>query len=215
MVKLHVILVQSEGDPEIDLVDGEVVARETFSILTTTAVIRPNTIINLFLGRTKSSSHGGLYLRPIPSNPQHADWLNAILPRNYVTDRPILLEHKCGHTTFVLGGFSQNGHTTFVLGDLLRNGHTTFVCPLYSRCISLRRTCLVLTCRCVASLGYNVLKLRRGNDCYPANSDACAMHIMQSHKHTHKYTHIHTREHERTCTRAFTHSLKQKVSHTS
>jgi len=62
MVKLHVILVQSEGDPEIDLVDGEVVARETFSILTTTAVIRPNTIINLFLGRTKSSSHGGLYL---------------------------------------------------------------------------------------------------------------------------------------------------------
>ena len=44
MVKLHVILVQSEGDPEIDLVAGEVVARETFSSLTTTAVIRPNTI---------------------------------------------------------------------------------------------------------------------------------------------------------------------------
>ena len=64
MVKLHVILAQSEGDPEIDLVAGEVVARETFSILTTTAaVIRPNTIINLFLGRTKSSSHGGLYFR--------------------------------------------------------------------------------------------------------------------------------------------------------
>src|SRR6218665_2096918 len=59
MVKLHVILAQSEGDPEIDLVAGEVVARETFSILTTTAVIRPNTTNNnLFLGRT---------------NPQHAD----------------------------------------------------------------------------------------------------------------------------------------------
>src|SRR6218665_2843850 len=58
IVKLHVILVQSEGDPEIDLVDGEVVARETCSTLTTTAVIIPNTIINLFLGRTKSSSHG-------------------------------------------------------------------------------------------------------------------------------------------------------------
>src|SRR6218665_4111757 len=127
IAKLQVILVQSEGDPEIDLVDGEVVARETFSILTTTAVIRPNTIINLFLGRTKSSSHGGLYLRPIPSNAQHADWLNAILPRNYITYRPILLEHKCGHTTFVLGGFFRNGHTTFVLGGFSRNGHTTFV----------------------------------------------------------------------------------------
>src|SRR6218665_2008690 len=68
MVKLHVIPAQSEGDPEIDLAAGEVVARETFSILTTRAVIRPNTIINinLFLGRT---------------NPQHAYWLNAILPR--------------------------------------------------------------------------------------------------------------------------------------
>jgi len=44
MVKLHAILGQSEGDPEIDLVAGEVVARETFSSLTTTAVIRPNTI---------------------------------------------------------------------------------------------------------------------------------------------------------------------------
>src|SRR6218665_2679053 len=60
-------------------------------------------------------------------NAQHADWLNATLPRNYVTDRPILLEHKCGHTTFVLGGFSRNGHTTFVLGDFFRNGHRTFV----------------------------------------------------------------------------------------
>src|SRR6218665_3410713 len=71
MVKLHVILAQSEGGPEIDLVAGKVVARETFSILTTTAVTRPNklTIINLFLGRT---------------NPQHADWLNAILPRIYM-----------------------------------------------------------------------------------------------------------------------------------
>ena len=39
MVKLHVILAQAEGDPEIDLVAREVVARETFSILTTTAVI--------------------------------------------------------------------------------------------------------------------------------------------------------------------------------
>src|SRR6218665_1828103 len=75
IAKLQVILVQSEGDPEIDLVDGEVVARETFSILTTTAVIRPNTIINLFLGRT---------------NPQHADWLNAILPRIYVMNNNIL-----------------------------------------------------------------------------------------------------------------------------
>src|SRR6218665_890924 len=74
MIKLHVILAQSEGDPEIDLVAGEVVARETFSILTTTAVIRPNTIINLFLGRT---------------NPQHADWLNAILPRIDVMDNNI------------------------------------------------------------------------------------------------------------------------------
>ena len=77
MVKLHVILAQSEGDPEIDLVAGEVVARETFSSLTTTAVIRPNTIINLFLGRT---------------NPQHADWLNgvnAILPRIYVMNNNI------------------------------------------------------------------------------------------------------------------------------
>jgi len=71
---LHVILAQSEGDGEIDLVAGEVVARETFSILTTTAVIRPNTIINLFLGRT---------------NPQHADWLNAILPRIYVMNNNI------------------------------------------------------------------------------------------------------------------------------
>src|SRR6218665_643648 len=80
MVMLHVILAQSEGGPLIDLVAGEVVARETFSILTTTAVIRPNTIINLFLGRT---------------NPQHADWLNAILPRicvmnNNIAYRPIL-----------------------------------------------------------------------------------------------------------------------------
>src|SRR6218665_1036810 len=74
MVKLHVILAQSEGGPEIDLVAGEVVARETFSILTTTAVIRPNTIINLFLGRT---------------NPQHADWLNAILSRIYVMNNNI------------------------------------------------------------------------------------------------------------------------------
>src|SRR6218665_4018126 len=76
MVKLHVILAQSEGGPEIDLVAGEVVARGTFSILTTTAVIRPNklTIINLFLGRT---------------NPQHADWLNAILPRIYVMNNNI------------------------------------------------------------------------------------------------------------------------------
>src|SRR6218665_401874 len=74
MVKLHVILAQSEGDPEIDLVAGEVVARETFSILTTTAVIRPNTIIKLFLGRT---------------NPQHADLLNAILPRIYVMNNNI------------------------------------------------------------------------------------------------------------------------------
>src|SRR6218665_307528 len=56
IAKLQVILVQSEGDPEIDLVDGEVVARETFSILTTTAVIRPNTIINLFLdGRSRAA----------------------------------------------------------------------------------------------------------------------------------------------------------------
>jgi len=36
--KLLVILVQSEGDPEIDFVAGEVLARETFSILITTAV---------------------------------------------------------------------------------------------------------------------------------------------------------------------------------
>src|SRR6218665_3387078 len=74
MVKLHVILAQSECGSEIDLVAGEVVARETFSILTTTAVIRPNTIINLFLGRM---------------NPQHADWLNAILPRIYVMNNNI------------------------------------------------------------------------------------------------------------------------------
>src|SRR6218665_1398905 len=74
MVKLHVILAQSEGGPEIDLVAGEVVARETFSILTITAVIRRNTIINLFLGRM---------------NPQHADWLNAILPRIYVMNNNI------------------------------------------------------------------------------------------------------------------------------
>ena len=45
-----------------------------------TSVIRPNTIINLFLGWT---------------NPQHADWLNAILPRicvmnNNIAYRPIL-----------------------------------------------------------------------------------------------------------------------------
>src|SRR6218665_788470 len=74
MVKLHVILAQSECGPEIDFFAGEVVARETFSILTTTAVIRPNTIINLFLGWT---------------NPQHADWLNAILPRIYVMNNNI------------------------------------------------------------------------------------------------------------------------------
>ena len=62
IVKLHAILAQSEGDSEIDLVAQEDLARETFSILITTAVrIRPNTIINLFLGRTKSSSHGGLF----------------------------------------------------------------------------------------------------------------------------------------------------------
>src|SRR6218665_964670 len=75
MAKFHVILAKSEGNPENDLVAGEVVARETFSILTTTAaVIRPNTIINLFLGRT---------------SPQHADWLNAILPRIYVMNNNI------------------------------------------------------------------------------------------------------------------------------
>src|SRR6218665_1115145 len=74
VVKLHVILAQSEGGPEIDMIAGGVVARETFNILTTTAVIRPNTIINLFLGRT---------------NPQHADWLNAILPRVYVMNNNI------------------------------------------------------------------------------------------------------------------------------
>src|SRR6218665_2949917 len=56
MVKLHVILALCEGNPEIDLVAGEVVARETFSILTTTAVIRPNTIIHLFLGQTTQSA---------------------------------------------------------------------------------------------------------------------------------------------------------------
>src|SRR6218665_1300369 len=101
MVKLHVILAQSEGDPEIDLVAGEVVARKTFSILTTTAVIRPNTIINLFLGRM---------------DPQHADWFNAILPRIYGMNNNISADY-CGHTTVVLGGFSRKGHTTFVLGE--------------------------------------------------------------------------------------------------
>src|SRR6218665_1643550 len=74
MVQLPVMLAQSEGDPEIDLDAGKVVARETFSILTTTAVITPNTIFNIFLGRT---------------NPQHADWLNAILPRIYVMNNNI------------------------------------------------------------------------------------------------------------------------------
>ena len=55
---MHVILAQSEGDPEIDLVAGEVVARETFSILTTTAVIMPNTIISSWDGRTLNMPTG-------------------------------------------------------------------------------------------------------------------------------------------------------------
>jgi len=53
----------------------------------------------------------------------HADWLNAILPRIYVTNNnrsadslraQMLYVHRKGHTTFVLGEFSRNGHTTFV-----------------------------------------------------------------------------------------------------
>ena len=71
MVKLHVILGQSEGDPEIDLVAGEVVARETFSILTTTAVIRPNTIINHSLLATDEPSTCRLAQRHLAKNLRH------------------------------------------------------------------------------------------------------------------------------------------------
>src|SRR6218665_3215491 len=114
IVKLHVILAQSEGDPEIDLVAGEVVARETFSILITTAVhvhIRPHTITNLFLRRMKSSSHGGLFFiseyhqtldMPTGSTPSCLEFTSRI-----ITDRPILLYMDNGHTTLCSEDFPE------------------------------------------------------------------------------------------------------------